>query len=735
MKSSLLYLKLTFAILLLGWTSNSFAQKTQTYQRMAMYIAANSVDEIQPPQERAAAKLFQERFSTFGTILTPKDVDLIKYPDFDCLWINIDSIGKSQGVEKFRGAFISDKFLQTVKKFRDDGGNLYMSKYAIELLYSDGIGSLADYLRPNVFDSSEGVENADIWSINAEIGARMKIDDPSQYADHRNHPIYDGLRDNPMSSLDWCNSEDHKKTYASPLYDVFPVQGNVNHQPTHRENHACMWRLAMKTDDNAKVGIYIGYEGVHSFEEIDRIENPQERAAVAFLLDPNGFFKQIRPNVHIEVICPGDVARIEDVNNFDCIWIHIDRSGIERGWEHLPEAFRNDRLIAALKNYSQNGGQLLLTKQATQLIVPIGRVSDEFAPTEFNSGEGGNGTDVWQINAHLGWDYRESSPENYFDRTGYDIYRDLAVENVFEYPTFPMEGTGNGTEMWREDHNCMWDLNAIPSYKELGGRKLSKFQEDCNARILGTWGQVKDDAVIGIVEFRPTIQYRGRIIANGLAACEWAPRSGVNAYHHNLELLTFNCLRYLVTVTDFKFVNDGPNGVARFEKDANATVLGTWGQDWNHQAAGIVEFHPDNAIAAYSSDPELDELNKNKAPKGTIIANGISCIQLYHDKTPANDYQENTNRLTENIIQYLSPWHKRILSGVEDVEASLSGSITATAGRIGYSGFDRPVTAEVYGLDGRLLESHVIQGDGVIETDVRGPVIVAADGTVTKLIL
>ena len=40
-----------------------------------------------------------------------------------------------------------------------------------------------------------------------------------------------------------------------------------------------------------------------------------------------------------------------------------------------------------------------------------------------------------------------------------------------------------------------------------------------------------------------------------------------------------------MTVTDFKFISDGPDGVARFEQDANATVLGTWGQDWNHQAA------------------------------------------------------------------------------------------------------------------------------------------------------
>lgn len=110
------------------WLGTNVLSAAQVkYQSMAMYIAADDVESITPPQERAAARLFKERFAQYGTILTPKDVDKIKYPDFDCLWINIDSIGKSQGVEKFREAFISDRFLEAVRKFHQDGGNLYMS--------------------------------------------------------------------------------------------------------------------------------------------------------------------------------------------------------------------------------------------------------------------------------------------------------------------------------------------------------------------------------------------------------------------------------------------------------------------------------------------------------------------------------------------------------------------------------------------------------------------------------
>jgi hypothetical protein len=67
---------------------------------------------------------------------------------------------------------------------------------------------------------------------------------------------------------------------------------------------------------------------------------------------------------------------------------------------------------------------------------------------------------------------------------------------------------------------------------------------------LGQWGHVTDYAVAGIVEFAPVASYGGRIIANGLAAYEWAPREGVNGSKGNIEKLTANTLAYLTKTTD-----------------------------------------------------------------------------------------------------------------------------------------------------------------------------------------
>ena len=715
-----------------------FAAKADVmrYRSMAMYIAAESVDKIQPEQERAAARLFQERFKEHGHILTPSQIDDLEYPKYDCLWLHIDSIGKTQGMEKFRAAFKNPKFIQKVKKFYQDGGNIYASKFAIELLYSDGFGIMPDYIRPNVFSSGAGGDNNDIWAINAEIGARAKDDaDRSRYVDHRTHPIYSGLT--TMKSNQWAANPD--VIYNEHLYDVYPMQGKADKSAFHREDHNCMWRVAMKTDENARIGIYCGYEGIHTWDELQAKQGEMERqeyAALAWLLNPEGYFRKLRPNVNVEVICPGDIARITDHNNFDCIWVHIDRCGLEKGWDKLPDAFKRQDFIDALKDYVKDGGQLMLTKHATQLIVPLGRVDARFAPGLFGSGDGGNGSDNWEIMAKIGWNNRDADPSQYYDRSGHAIYEGLSLGSRDGHDVYPLLGTNGNGDMWREDHNCMWDLNAY-SYTADGRNTVEKFENENHAVVLGTWGQVTDYAVAGIMGFYPTIEYRGRIIANGMAAYELNPRNGGNAFTDNIDKLTFNCLRYLVTVTDFSFVSQGPDGVARFEEDANATVLGTWGQDWNHQAAGIVEFKPASGISAYADEevtsPELEELNKNKAPKGTIIANGLGCVQLHHNAV--NDYQENANRLTENIIDYLSPWHEKVISGVEDVALSDGGKVFVSDGEISWSGYDKPVTLEVYSVDGRKVMSQTICGEGSVSAGVSGPVIIVADGAVTKTLL
>ncbi len=296
--------------------------------------------------------------------------------------------------------------------------------------------------------------------------------------------------------------------------------------------------------------------------DVESLSNQEKVAAQYF----------VKNFVDGELVSVADAANLK-ADTYDAVWVHIDRVGIGMGATNLPDGFGSDEFAAALASYLNEGGNIYLSKHATQLTPSIGRIPADYAPMLFGDGNGGNGTDVWTIQAIIGAMndaslFPDADPDRVFDasqvynHTNHAIYAGLqTVPAGYEYAafvtsTYPMEGTGDGTQMWREDHNCMWDLNAY-QYSSEGKNTTEKFESDFNCEVLGTWGHVQDYCVAGIVEFKPEGN-KGTVIANGLAACEWAPREGVNAFHSNLELLTTNTLKYLASknTTGVQTVND-----------------------------------------------------------------------------------------------------------------------------------------------------------------------------------
>ncbi len=239
-----------------------------------------------------------------------------------------------------------------------------------------------------------------------------------------------------------------------------------------------------------------------------------------------------------EFIQPSQISSL-DPDIYSVIWIEIDRVGLELGWQNLPNSITNDATIAALREYSANGGSLYLSNMATQLTVPLGIVPEYMNPTVYGNGEGGSGDDVWVINPYLGWDFRDGSDQGFYDRTGHAVYDGLTFEdpNGYGYPNLPLIGPGR-----REDHNCLWDCNIYGKGSECDVIKY--FEVVNNALVLATWGHVRDHCVAGLVEFYATSEH-GQCIANGFAAYEWNQNSGQNPYQSNLERLTYNILNYL----------------------------------------------------------------------------------------------------------------------------------------------------------------------------------------------
>lgn len=263
-------------------------------------------------------------------------------------------------------------------------------------------------------------------------------------------------------------------------------------------------------------------------ESVQQLPDDDERAAAAWFAQQE----------NAEFISPSQIANL-DADLYPVLWIEIDRVGLPIGWQNLPEALVSDDVIAALRQYSANGGSLYLSNMATQLTVPLGFVPSDMAPNIYGNGDGGSGTDVWVINPYLGWDFRNGSDQGFYDRTGHAAYNGLTLEdpNNYGYPNLPLIGPGQ-----REDHNCMWDCNVYGkgNYPDV----IKNFEVTTNSLVLATWGHVRDHCVAGLVEFYANTEH-GRCIANGLAAYEWNQNSGVNPYQHNIEQLTKNILDYL----------------------------------------------------------------------------------------------------------------------------------------------------------------------------------------------
>lgn len=227
------------------------------------------------------------------------------------------------------------------------------------------------------------------------------------------------------------------------------------------------------------------------------------------------------------VLTLGSIAG-ENLSSYDVIWVMLDRVGLGHGADRLPIT---EGAVNALKEYYKNGGNLLLTNHATQLITVLGRT--ERHPGIFGDGEGGSGGDSWSIQAHIGMTY---------DRRNHPIYEGMTEFGDFGHPTFPLIGPGH-----REDHNCKWDFNAY-GYRDLypeAENNVVAFEAENTAVVLGAWGHVTDFACFGVIEFEATDEYKGTCIANGMAAYEWNQNSGPNVHQYNIKLMTRNMLNYL----------------------------------------------------------------------------------------------------------------------------------------------------------------------------------------------
>jgi len=528
-----------------------------------------------------------------GEFISLADISKLDPDIYGCLWIHVDENGvgdvrNTNWNGKPAAALLSQTVLGEIADYGKAGGNLLLTNHATQLMGK--LGRIDEAYNPGLIGDGEGGSGTDYWTINPYLGYSC---DPRY--DNTDSPLFAGLQtDNSAYSyttypmIGAGQREDHNCCWDLNSYGFnlskygntvnayqkvnkctvlatwgqvvdYAVGGLIDFRPTATWSGriVAMGLAAYEWNQNSGTNVYqsniekftanaLNYmsekpEYVAETEEAfygymvyansyDEIADDDERASAAW-------FKANYVDTGKGAFVYAQNLTSISSDDYQCLFIHIDRTGIADGYQNLPAPMNSENVVSAVKQYVIDGGNLLLATHACQYVHAIGRIPDNCKTAALGSGEGGEGTDIWSANPYQGYDLDR------IDHTGHAIYRGMTLDqdlvDIYGWPPgYTLIGAGH-----REDHNCIYDVNAM-GYSG-GDNNIKNFETDQSCSCLATWSHVRDYCVSGITEFYPKDDYAGRIIAIGLAAYEWNQNSGVNPYQGNIEKLTRNALDYL----------------------------------------------------------------------------------------------------------------------------------------------------------------------------------------------
>ena len=536
--------------------------------KIAMLVAddyTNSADE------KDAVAWFKKNYvdTNKGILITPSSIDELDIEKQAACWVMCDRIGIDKGWQNLPGNLASNATIEALKAFTADGGNLLLTNHATQLTV--GLGRIAEAYAPGIYGSGEGGQNNDVWGVHPIIG-----NVEGQIYDHSGHDIYQGMTYEPTLFAGIYGFEsagvkgDHNCMWDLNAYGLAPnpnvvtaweelTNSTVLGTWKHVVDYCCAgivdfapttsfagrilavglaayeWNIGGTNDYQAQLEKFtancLKYVGTPVESKVamlvadDYTNSADEKDAVAW------FKKNYVDKGTGVLLTPSTIDNLDIETNPMC-WVMCDRIGIDKGWQNLPGNLASNEVITALKAFTADGGNLLLTNHATQLTVGLGRIAEAYAPGIYGSGEGGQNNDVWGVHPVIG-----NVEGQIYDHTAHDIYWGMTYEPTLFAGIYGFESAGV-----KGDHNCMWDLNAYGLAPN--PNVVITWEELTNSTVLGTWNHVVDYCCAGIVDFAPTTTFPGRILAVGLAAYEW--NIGVeNTYQSQLERFTSNCIGYL----------------------------------------------------------------------------------------------------------------------------------------------------------------------------------------------
>lgn len=614
------------------------------------------------------------------------------------VWVHLDgtyttNIAEAQGYAATAFSSISSDLEDYVK----NGGNLYLSKYATTLVSTlgrVGSGYQPNLANVNDADNKRGI-NPQIGYDNQlydhqyhPIFAGMTPSDRYSYV------TYDFLSTNSSAGtgLKWdFNNVSGLTDNPNKLVD-FEIKTNsiVLGAWEHVTDYACaglieFLPLVNRNGDDSKTSTYADYKGriicngqggydwdnVNKTANVEKLtENTLEYLSkaklkkVAYLLPRNlnsseasatesfdkykvavdaddeatalkWFYDEIATKGKGDILQPKDLADL-DPTAYTTMWIHIDRDAIVRpsGNSDAFNELDHTNIYHMLQCYVKNGGNLLLTKHAVDMIkgACLGRAKD--APTTFDVGLAKDNPDVWAINAVIGAGYVS-------DQSITDSYKSWSYDDV------NTEGT-NGT----------WDGGTEGSWPEKNGNKYVSYFWRCDG-CYATQQRGSD----GIFDHRNNGLYNYMEVSSGKYPLNPVTGFGVIKYDViNIVGPGFKEDHNCIWVFQGEGNADGQlNWTLPFQKNNKCDVLGQWAHKSQLDNAAIVDFKP-----CYTTQIGEDMPNNNNtwtwnedAWEGRILCIGLGAYEWQPSNTDGtartgeNPYLNNIKQLTYNALNIL----------------------------------------------------------------------------------
>lgn len=528
--------------------------------------------------EQAAYDWFNDEYNPgYGlekVVFTPENINELSAPDVKVLWIPINRLGNNDNVVKPSAIY---KNVETLKKYVQDGGNLYLTNHAT-LLVSE-IGRIpADY-KPNTVTYGDPVN----ISIDAPWGVNPRFAD----MDYRGHVLYSDFKAGSRESNYFLNSgpsrEDHNCLWKDFNYTDFIKATNshilgkwsdnvdtknfgvVEFMPTEEYKGTILCNGLAAYEWSCEGNKYV--DNIKRFTENSISYLATVDKKIGFLVPGNDLYNTRGADddakalewfktfygAKAKVVTPNDLASLNPAA-VPVLWVPINHDGVDK-YDDIDPVYLSS--VDALKSYAQKGGNLYLTNYAALFVETMGRT---------NSNDLGEGLYANQYEIK-NWYFKEED----YKKTDCDGRKDNGIRYIITLDGktgfdkkgfFPYAGLADDTGILKtsqfglkEHHGIMWKLegNIVNSNPE----KFKKFEEGTHSVIWGLPDIIGDYARASVIEFKPYNEYLGTIFANGDFSYEWdeAARNGEgglqdgtgkNIFQYNIELYTSNILNHLL---------------------------------------------------------------------------------------------------------------------------------------------------------------------------------------------